>query len=167
MVSLAGCGGDDMADLKSYVAEVKGRHKTAVEPLPEIKTVQPFVFSGEDLRDPFTPDEASQLPPEEEKIESGIRPDTTRPKEELESYELDSLRMVGTVTQQGIIWALIRSNDGAIHRVHAGNYLGKNYGKIASIKENQIELIEIVAESPGVWRERKASIELAEASGGK
>ena len=156
-----------MADLKSYVAEVKNRHKTAVEPLPEIKTVQPFVFNGEDLRDPFVLDEASQSAPEEEKIESTIRPDTTRPKEELESYELDSLRMVGTVVQKGITWALIRSNDGAIHRARAGNYLGKNYGRIVSIKENQIELIEIVPESPGVWRERKANIELAEASGGK
>lgn len=161
---LSACSGGDLTDLKNYVAEVKSRHKTVIEPLPEIKTVEPFIFSGEGLRDPFVPDEASQAP-EEGKIESGIRPDITRPREELESYELDSLRMVGTVSQQGILWGLIKSNDGAIHRVRAGNYMGKNHGKIVRITENQIELVEIVSESPGVWRERKAGIELVEASG--
>jgi type IV pilus assembly protein PilP len=161
---LAGCGTDDMSDLKNYVVEVKSRHKGAVDPLPEVKTVEPFVFSAEELRDPFVPDEKSQEP-EEEKVESGIRPDTTRPKEELESYELDTLRMVGTVNQEGILWGLLKANDGTIHRVRAGNYIGKNYGKIVNIKENMIELVEIVSDSPGVWHERKAGLELAEASG--
>lgn len=163
-VGLTACGSEDMADLKAFVAEVKGRHKTAVEPLPEVKTVEPFVFAGEELRDPFVPDETVQEP-EEVKEESGIRPDTSRPKEELESYELDTLRMVGTVNQQGVLWGLVRSSDGAIHRVTAGNYIGKNYGKIINIKDNQIELVEIVSENPGAWHERKAGLDLAEASG--
>jgi type IV pilus assembly protein PilP len=160
----AGCSTDDMSDLKNYVSEVKSRHKGAVDPLPEVKTVEPFVFGAEELRDPFVPDEKSQEP-EEEKVESGIRPDTTRPKEELESYELDSLRMVGTVNQEGVLWGLLKANDGTIHRVRSGNYIGKNYGKIVAIKENMIELVEIVSDSPGVWHERKAGLELAEASG--
>lgn len=163
-IGLTACGTGDMADLKDYVAEVKSRHKTAVDPLPEVKTVEPFVFSGVDTRDPFIPDEKSQEP-EEEKVESGIRPDTARPKEELESYDLDSLRMVGTVTREGILWALIKASDSTIHRVRAGNHMGKNYGKIVNIKENSIELIEIVSESPGSWHERKSGLELAEASG--
>lgn len=165
MAGLTACGSGDMADLKSFVAEVKGRHKTAVEPLPEVKTVEPFVFVAEELRDPFIPDETVQDQGEDDKVESGIRPDTTRPKEELESYELDTLRMVGTVNQQGVLWGLIKSSDGAIHRVTTGNYMGRNYGKIINIKENQIELVEIVSENPGAWHERKAGLDLAEASG--
>lgn len=163
-IVIAGCSSADMSDLKEYIAETKGRHKGAVEPLPEVRTVEPFVFTGEDLRDPFIPDEKSQEP-EEEKVESGIRPDTTRPKEELESYELDTLRMVGTVNQDSVLWGLVKANDGTIHRVRAGNYMGRNYGKIVNIKENQIELVEIVSDSPGAWHERKAGLELAEASG--
>lgn len=164
LIGLIGCSGGDMADLKEYIAEVKSRHKTAVDPLPEVKTVEPFLFSGIDLRDPFVPDDKNQEP-EDEKVESGIRPDTARPKEELESYELDSLHMVGTVNQQGTLWGLIKANDSTIHRVRAGNFMGKNYGKIVSVKENSIELIEIVSDGPGSWRERKSGLELAEASG--
>ena len=164
VMGLAGCTSGDMADLKDYVAEVKSRHKTAVEPLPEVKTVQPFVFSSADLRDPFVPDEKIQEP-EDEKVGNGIRPDTTRPKEELESYDLDGLRMVGTVNREGILWALIKANDGTIHRVRAGNYMGRNHGKIVNIKENSIELVELVSDSPGSWHERKNGLELVEASG--
>lgn len=161
-IGLSGCAGGDLTDLQTYVAEVKARQKGAVEPLPEVKAVEPFVFNPEDLRDPFIIDEKVQEA-EDAKGTDGIRPDTDRPKEELESYELDALRMVGTVNQQGILWGLVKSADGTIYRVRAGNHMGKNFGKIIDIKENSIELVEIISDSPGAWRERKAILDLAEA----
>ena len=166
MAGLTGCGREDFADLKSYVAEVKARQKGAIEPLPEIKTVEPFVFNADELRDPFI--QAEKIEPQEEaKAEGGLRPDTARPKEELESYELDTLRMVGTVNLNGVLWGLVKASDGTIHRVRTGNYMGRNFGKIIRIKEDQIELLEIIPDGTGSWRERKASLELAEASGEK
>ncbi len=165
-IGLVGCGQDDFADLRAYVAEVKQRQKGAMEPLPEIKTVEPFVFNADDLRNPFVPDEKSEAQ-EEVKAANGLRPDTTRPKEELESYELDTLRFVGTVNLNNTLWGLVKANDGTIHRVRAGNYIGRNFGKIIRIRDDQIELIEIIPDSPGTWRERKASLDLAEASGEK
>jgi len=167
-VMLGGCADDNYTDLQAYVAEVKARQKGTVEPLPEVKTVEPFVLTTEDLRDPFLTDIKEEEPEEEtSKLDSGIRPDSTRPREELEAYELDSLRMMGTVIQLGQTWGLVRAKDGTIHRVKVGNYMGKNYGKVINIKENQIELIEIISESPGTWRERKAALDLSEATGGK
>lgn len=163
---LAGCGDSDFADLQSYVAEVKSRQKSSIEPLPEVKTVEPFVFAQENLRNPFVPDEKiEQL--EENKAENGIRPDTARAREELESYDLDMLRMVGTINLNNSLWGLVKAKDGTIHRVRAGNFIGRNFGKIIRIKEDQIELLEIVPDAPGAWRERKASLELSEAGGDK
>lgn len=150
-----------MADLRAYVAEVKGRSKSAIEALPEVRVVEPFVFRANQARDPFEPDEVLQQP-EDVQVETGIRPDTLRPREELENFELDTLRMVGTVRQEGVVWALLTAKDGTIHRVKVGNYLGKNYGKIVSILDNQIELVEIYADSSGAWRERKAAVSMAD-----
>lgn len=163
---LSACAGDDLADLKDYVAKVKTRQKSAVEPLPEVKTVEPFVFNAEDLRDPFVPSEKVEQQ-DDAKTENGIRPDTTRAREELESYELDTLRFVGTVNVNSALWGLVRASDGTIHRVRTGNYMGRNFGKIIRVKEDQIELLEIIPDSPGIWRERKASLDLAEVSGEK
>jgi type IV pilus assembly protein PilP len=158
---LSGCMQEDMSDLQSYVADVKGRNKAPIEPLPEIKVVEPFVFRPNQVRDPFEPDEALQQP-EEVRVETGIRPDTLRAREELESYELDTLRMVGTVRQEGVVWALVNAKEGTIHRVRVGNYIGKNYGKVVNIMDNKIELVEIFADSSGAWRERKASVTMAD-----
>jgi type IV pilus assembly protein PilP len=159
--ALAGCAEDDMSDLKTYIAEVKNRRKGSIEALPEVRVVEPFLFRANQGRDPFEPDAALQEP-EEVRVETGIRPDTLRPREELESFELDSLRMVGTVRLEGVVWALLNARDGTIHRVRVGNYMGKNYGKIVNILDNQIELVEIYADSSGAWRERKAAVGMAD-----
>ena len=164
--ALAACTDDSMTDLQNWVNGVKKQQKGVVEPLPEIKTVEPFLFKPEDIRDPFMQTDKNELP-EETKGDNGIHPDTTRAKEELESYELDSLRMVGTVNQQGQLWGLVRALDGTIHRVHVGNYIGRNYGKIIRIREGQIEILEIIPDTGGGWRERKAALELSETTGGK
>ncbi len=165
-VTLAACGDNSMTDLRDWVESVKKRQKGAVEPLPEIKTVEPFLFKPEDIRDPFMQTDKSEIA-EEAKGDNGIRPDTTRAKEELESYELDTLRMVGTLTLQGQLWGLVRATDGTIHRVRVGNFMGRNFGKIIRIKDGQIELLEIIPDSPGGWRERKAALELGDTSGVK
>jgi type IV pilus assembly protein PilP len=158
---LTGCGGQDLSDLQSYVAEVKSRPKGPIEPLPEFKTVEPFVFNADAVRSPFEP-VAEEITTEQTATTGGIHPDFDRPKEELEAYALDSLRMVGTVLQADTLWGLVRANDGTIHRVRANNYMGKNFGKIVRIAEDKIELIEIIQDSTNAWRERPATLALAE-----
>ncbi|BCX82512.1 type IV pilus assembly protein PilP [Methylomarinovum caldicuralii] len=160
-VFLVGCGDRDISDLEAYVAEVKARPKGSIEPLPEIKIMETFVFDPEGLRDPFAPAKQA-LPPQVAAGGSGIKPDPTRPKEPLEAYDLDSLRMVGTVKKDAILWALIQTGEGTIYRVRTGNYLGKNHGRIVRITEEGIDLVEIFPDGPGTWRERQASLALAE-----
>ncbi len=164
VAGLAGCGGDDLADLKAYTEEVKRRKPGPIEPLPVVKTVAPFVLPANLGRDPFEPDEILEAPKTPAPTDTGIRPDTQRPREELEKYELDTFRMVGTVRQDGVLWALVNVKDGTIHRVRVGNYIGKNYGRIVNITANEIGLVEIYADSAGVWRERPAAVKMADKS---
>ena len=163
MALLLGCGNDDFSDVNQYIAEVKARPKGAIEPLPEVKVVEPFIFKPEGLRDPFKPLEQTDT---EQNVEAatgnGIKPDTTRRKEELEAFTLDSLRMVGTIVRKSSLWGLVKSSDGTVHRVQVGNYMGKNYGKIIRIVNDKIELMEIVPDKPGTWREQQASLALSE-----
>jgi type IV pilus assembly protein PilP len=158
---LAGCGGQDLADLQNWVGEVKSRPKSAIEPLPEFKAVEPYVFDAAAVRNPFEP-VVEEITTEQAAATGGLVPDFDRPKEELEAYALDSLRMVGTVFQSDTLWGLVRANDGTIHRVRTHNYMGKNFGKIIRIAEDKIEVIEIVQDSTNAWLERPATLALAE-----
>jgi type IV pilus assembly protein PilP len=161
---LTSCGGDDVSDLSKYIQEVKARPKGMIDPLPETKVVESYVFKPDGLRDPFLPmDKNVEANTIDVGGTNGIRPDLERRKEELESYSLDTLRMVGTLTNKTGLWAMIRAKDGTIHRVKAGNHIGLNFGKIIRILEDKIEIMEIVPDNkPGSWREQQATLALVE-----
>ncbi|MGZ5006512.1 MAG: pilus assembly protein PilP [Methylobacter sp.] len=162
-ILLTGCSKDDFSDLNRYIAEVKARPKEAIKPLPEIKVIEPFMFKPEGLRDPFKPlEQPEQSEGVEVSVGSGIKPDTTRRKEELEAFALDELKMVGTVNMKSNLWGLVKAGDSTIYRVKVGNYIGKNYGKIIRIVSDKIELMEIVSDKPGTWHEQPASMTLTE-----
>ena len=160
-VGLAGCNGDNMSDLKRYVNEVKARKQGHIEPLPEIKQIETFAYVAGERRSPFLQVQQGEEQVEES-VANGLAPDPNRRKEELENYSLDSLRMVGTLEQTEVMWALVRTKDSTIYRVKAGNYLGKNHGQITGISESKIELTEIIPDGQRGYRERQASLALKE-----
>ncbi|MEM7563056.1 MAG: pilus assembly protein PilP, partial [Pseudomonadota bacterium] len=132
---LAGCS-EGLGDLQSFVTGVKAQPPGRIEPIPEFQPYQNFEYTSQDLRDPFRlvdfrrPEEN---PDEIAETAEGLRPDTDRPKEPLEDFPLDTLRLKGTIDDKdGIKWGLIFAPDNTIHRVIEGNYMGQNYGRIIS-----------------------------------
>jgi len=85
-----------------------------------------------------------------------------RNKEELEQFELDSLRMVGMVEDENNLWGIIKSPDGVLHRIKVGNYMGRNTGKVLNVFEGRIKVREIVRNSQGRWEERQTGIALSD-----
>lgn len=158
---LSACARQDMNDLRDFVAEVKAREPGPLPPLPELRQVEPFLFVSGGRRDPFRPQQAIVEAPTT-KPTSGPMPDFNRRKEELESYPLDTLRMVGTLEQKGAVWGLVQTQDGTIHRVKTGNYMGLNHGRIVRISENKIELSELLQDGAGGYVENAAALSLGQ-----
>lgn len=152
---LAACS-NDMQELDQYIADVKARKSVAIEPIPQIKQFDAFVYLPGDRRDPFT-----QVEPHNERLAAeGLRPDMRRPREPLEEFPMDSLRMLGMVTAQDHRYALIKAPDGVVHRVAMGDHLGQNYGEVVRITESEVGLKEIVPDGFGGWVERPAKLAL-------
>jgi type IV pilus assembly protein PilP len=160
LASLTGCIGNDMTDLHNYLAEIKGRPPKNIEPLPQIKHIETFVYDDRGRRNPFSADFGQEEIGEKTTKGTGPQPDLTRRKEELEQFPLDTLRMVGTLEQEKSTWALVKSQDGVIHRVQPGNFMGLNHGQITHIAEEKIELTEIVPSGDGNYQERQATVAL-------
>ncbi len=158
---LNGCGGD-MTELQAKIEKVKAQPPGEIEPIPEIRNYHAYEYPGHD-RDPFDPEiMAAAISPTFAQPKNSIKIDTNRVKEYLESFPLDSLKMVGTLTRKGQLTGLIQTPDGTIQRVTIGNYAGQNYGKITKITESEIGLIEIVPDGFGGYMERPATIALSE-----
>ncbi|MGR8948186.1 MAG: pilus assembly protein PilP [Gammaproteobacteria bacterium] len=167
---LAGCVNKDMSDLERYTQEVLARPGGRIEPLPPIKPYERYLYQAGNmsLRDPFKsfliqeepekPTSPSQ-DPEQKRFATEIM---THNREDLEYYELDSLRMVGILEDKSVLWGIVQDVEGVVHRVQVGNYVGRNYGKILNIQEDRIDLREIVKDSNGRWEERDATLALYE-----
>lgn len=156
LVAMGGCA-DDNADLRARVAEIKSRPGGRIEPLPEVKPYETFAYSAADQRSPFEAGApAAALAP------NALRPDPTRPREFLEQFSLDTLRMVGTLRLAGREHGLVQTKDGLVHRVLPGNYIGQSDGRITAIEEGKISLIEIVPDGMGGFIERPAALALSE-----
>lgn len=159
-VLLSGCGDGPDADLLEYVEKVKSGELSRNEVIPKAKEYHYFSYSADKLRDPF---QAWTISPRQTGDKhSSISPDNARKKEPLENYPLDTLRMVGVITINGKIWAMVQATDGQVYRVTVGNHLGQNHGRITRVNEGSIQLVEIVSDGLGGWTEREASLSMAE-----
>jgi type IV pilus assembly protein PilP len=123
-----------------------------------VKPYEPFAYDAYDLVDPFRPRKLT--PPKAVAGAGGLQPDFSRRKEPLESYPLESLKMVGTLQQKKVMHALVRTPDNNLYRVRAGNYLGQNFGRITDINESVVMLKEIVQDSTGSWEEKEQTLQL-------
>lgn len=159
---LAGCSSNEFEDLQSYVAEVKARPKGRIEPLPEFKPYESFQYSAAGLRGPFTaPVEIKLIKYQQERAKNNIKPDLNRPKEYLEGFSIDAITMVGTLALvENELWALLDDAEGGVHRVKPGNYVGRNHGRVVSINQGSVDIIEIVPDGHGGWLERPRAIKL-------
>lgn len=160
---LASACAQDMDDLEQYALEVKSRTSKNIDPIPQPKPYEPFAYEAGDRRDPFLPILQSRDSALAAAGGAGaIKPDLNRPKEPLEEFPLDALRMVGTITMQQRAFALIRAPDAVVHRVSVGDHLGQNYGKITGISETEVVLMEIIPDGLGGWIQRPASVALTQ-----
>jgi type IV pilus assembly protein PilP len=152
--SLVACSSADN-DLARFIEDTKKEPGGRVEPLPEVKPYETFIYSAGSMRSPFQPGGAGGLA-------GGLRPDSKRNREFLEQFSLDTLKMVGTLKLSGQMYGLVQTKDGLVHRVTPGNYMGQADGKITDITPSKINVVEIVPDGLGGYMERRASLGLNE-----
>lgn len=160
-VFLTACSGSDFSDLDDFMAEKKARPGGIIAPIPTFKAYEAFSYSATTLRSPFDrPIEVREIA--QLQAIAAIKPDANRAKEFLEQYTFDSLRMVGTLERSGTNWTLIKDPDGGVHRVRAGNFLGRHHGKILEMSDTYVAVVEIVSDgSADGWVERPRTIKLS------
>jgi len=157
---LTACGGRDFSDLDNFMAEKRARPGGIIAPIPTFKAYEAFAYSATTLRSPFNrPIEVRDIA--QLQAISAIKPDEARAKEFLEQFTFDSLRMVGTLEKGEANWTLIKDPEGGVHRVAAGNYLGRSHGKIVEMTETYVAVVEIVSDgTEDGWVERPRTIKL-------
>lgn len=136
---LTGCLGSGLEDLEEYVRTSDKDMRGNIPPAPDFKPPEVFPYKNDSvppLPDPFQP---RKQPKDKDH-------NTDRPKEELENFPLENLKMVGFLEQKGIPEAVIRTPDSRIFRVKVGNHIGTKFGEITAISADGIVIKEIIRE---------------------
>lgn len=164
---LAGCGPADQGEIQQWIADQRAKTHPKVQPIPEPKKFSPQAYTQANAFDPFSNQKLTQALKRDSAQSATsaalLAPELTRRKEPLESYPLDTMSMVGTLSKEGKPVALVKV-DSLLYQVRPGNYLGQNYGKIVKVGESEVVLREIVQDAAGEWIERTATLQLQERS---
>lgn len=140
-------------NLQRFIAQTEKQPGSYVKPLPAVPKYQTFAYTDQDKRSPFVPSEGPGM--------NAVRPDTSRPRQYLEQFPLDTLSMVGTLNIGGTLYGLVETKDGIVHRVTIGNYMGQNDGRVVRITATQIGLVEVVPDGLGGYMKRPAALGLS------
>jgi type IV pilus assembly protein PilP len=162
-LALSGCDGGEQQELRAELASLTKDLRGKVDPLPVVKPYEPVPYTAYDLADPFGPAKIQLVAAKGAgKGAGGLQPDLNRPKEPLEAFPLETLKMVGTLERGRQMYALVKA-DAGLYRVRVGNYLGQNFGVITKITDSEIALRELVQDAGGDWAERETTLLLQEA----
>jgi len=157
---LAGCGDSDVREVRTWMEETKAQTRPAVKPLPAPKEFVPYAYDQQGAPDPFGADKLAG-PGTVAAQPNAAQPDLNRPREALENYPLDTMRMVGMMQKGGVSFALVQI-ERSVYRVRAGQRLGQNFGQVTRVTPASVEIREMVQDAGGDWVERISKLELQE-----
>ncbi len=156
---MTGCRDRQHEDLQLFMESARTQPVGEIEPLPTFRPYQTFRYSAIAFRSPFDMP-LSAIAKEDSSGKLAVEPDENRKKEYLEGFNFSSFSLVGSLDQGDAIWSLVDDGDGGVHRITIGNYLGKNHGRVTSVSETRMEILEIVPDGKGGWVERPRTLAL-------
>lgn len=163
---LTACEGEG-EDLHQWMQQEQATTKPSVKPIVPPKEFMPQAYIAASTLEPFSKERLAAVLRGSSNAPATISdalvaPERARRKDQLESFPLDVITMVGFLKKGAADVGLIKV-DGLIYQVSKGMYMGQNYGKIKNINESSITMREIVQDGVGEWIERDAVLELQEA----
>ena len=157
--ALAGCEADQ-TELQAWMDETRRTTPTVIENIAQPKKFEAFAYQAGDAIDPFS---LAKMRVDTAMVagrpSGGLSPDVERRREPLEAFPLDTMKMVGNLRQGSLEVALVQV-DAVVYQVRVGNYVGRNFGRVLRISENEVSIRETVQDATGAWTERDTALPL-------
>ncbi len=133
---ISGCDHTSSKSAEQLISEKEKPYLIHSDKPIEFSPVQPVVYQGAHLRDPFEIPEATYTT---KKYANTV----------LKTYSLDSLKLIGIVHHPEKQWAIFRTSRGKTYRLFVGSRVGIQNALITHISENEVKFTEEVGTSTG------------------
>ena len=162
MLSALGACTADNDELIQWMEQQHKEIKPSIAPIYPPKKFDPQAYLGATGVEPFGAQKLVPVGgPASGQSSALLASAKAHATQELESYPLDSMSMVGSLQQNGKAHGLIMV-DSRLHDVKVGDWIGQNYGQITAITDSQITLRETVQDPTGEWIERTSTLQMQE-----
>jgi type IV pilus assembly protein PilP len=149
---LLGCASEEHQDLRTWMREEAKGMKGKVPSLPEIAAFPVVAYETEALTQPFAAGKIVTL----EAVADKSAPDRSRPKQPLEIFPIEDLKVVGIIMAGTVPYALIQTPaPNKPKHVRVGEYMGRSFGKITAISRESVTVLETVKDAGGAWVEQE------------
>lgn len=166
-IVLGGCGPSGEEGIRQWMVDERNQTRPKVTPIPAPKQFKPEAYTNAGAVEPFSKEKLTQaLKRDSAQVAANgalVAPELARRKEPMESFPLDTMRLVGSILKEGQPVALVKV-DNLLYQVKLGSYLGQSFGRVMKISETEVTLREIVQDAVGEWIERVATLQLQEKS---
>jgi type IV pilus assembly protein PilP len=156
---LSACDEQRDGDLRTWMAEVRLRHHPQPSSVSPAAAIPVFRYQPASRTDPF--DLAKLALADDSPSGESLQPDLRRAREPLESFPLDSVRLIGSLRRGREVVALIEA-DKQIYQLRVGAHLGQDFGKVIAIGDKTVDIEELVSEGSGRWTQRRTQLVLQE-----
>lgn len=165
LMLLAGCGASGQDEVHEWMVQQRSRAQARPLPLPAPRVFEPEPYRAAGSADPFGSQRLTQVLKTEGTRQTSqaslLGAELSRSREQLESYPLDAMSVVGVLVRDAQTVALVRV-DRLLYPVRVGQYLGQNFGRVQQITESGLTLREVVQDPSGEWVARSVTLHLQE-----
>jgi type IV pilus assembly protein PilP len=159
---LVACSSVEHEDIKEWMREQAKEMRGDVPPLPTLDVNPPVPYDSADLQSPFS--NAKILT--SEVATDKTAPAQDRPKQPLEGFPLEDLKVTGVIIDGKVPYALIQPPaPNKPKHVRIGEYVGQNFGRVIAITKDGMTVAETVKDSNGAWMEREVSKDILRGGG--
>ncbi len=160
LLLLGGCDANH-DELRAWMEQVRKTTPPSAQKVDEPRHFEPFRYDDATLPDPFSLAKMNAMMERAGVVKGGLAPDLRRPREVLESFGLDQVKIVGHLRRAGKETALVQVEK-LVYQVRVGNHIGQDYGRVTRITEDEVTLKELVQDASGAWVGRETVLQLQE-----
>ena len=159
---LSACASEEHEDLKEWMKEQSQGLKGEQPAIPKVVELPPVSYQSDGLMAPFSVAKIITV----EAVADKSAPDRDRPRQPLESFSIEELRVTGVIIDRKMPIALVQPPPPNKPKyVTVGEFMGQNFGRVVSITNCRVKIVETVKDTNGAWMERDVVKDLSKQGG--
>lgn len=157
--ALFGCQANDDS-LDDYIRQVETDARRDVAQLEPIEEFAVAAYQAKAQRAPFELPKEATIASQPVARKDCWQPSNRKRSGKLEHFPLSQLRLKGVMGMGNSVSGLVQAPNGTVYKVHAGQYIGKNNGKVTHVTHSYLLINETLPDGLGCWQKRKVKLAL-------